>query len=424
MSRNTKTYIFYGLGTNFWSRLEKRKEILDYVMAFMDSDSETWGRHYFDIEVLPPDKVKEIDYEKIVITSNAYFNEIKKDLMEKYSVNEERIQYIEEFIAERVMNADFLPDRVRLEACSTCQLDCRACYMRANNYGGVGNGYLKYENFKNFVDSNPQIQRIELSNNGEIFLNPDIQKIIEYAWLKGILLTAWNGVNLNNVSDEVLETLVRCEFRGMVVSLDGTKQDTYAYYRRNGNYDKVIENIKRINYYKYRYNKKLPELKWQLVVMNHNELEVQKAKFLAYELDMGICFKQTWESGFVPEHPDMLLRETGIDFRRKDAVDEFYDPVIFGNYVCRQMYWEPQINWDGRLLGCCANFRYDFGINVFEVGLKEALRDSKYMAAKKMLMNQCADGVDIADIPCSKCEYFDAIRKCGNYICAGDIVIY
>lgn len=416
-----KKCIFYGIGAHFRLRLEERKELLNYILAFMDSNCENWGKHFFGIEVIPPKKVKEMDFEKIVITSDVYYNEIKKNLVKEYSVDGEKIQFIDEFIAERIVNADFLPGAVSLEACTSCQLNCKSCYMRKNNWGGVGNGYLKYEDFKRLIDLNPQIKTIELSNNGEIFLNPDLKKIVEYAWLKGVQLTAWNGVNLNTVSDEMLETLVLCEFRGMAVSLDGTKQETYEFYRQNGDYDKVIQNIRKINYYKHRYQKKYPKLRWQFIVMNHNELEVAEAKFLAHELDMEMRFKHTWDEGFVPQNPEMLLRETGIDFCRDDSVETHHDTVVFGNQLCRQMYLCPRINWDGRLLGCCANFQYDFGVNVFEVGLKEALRSSKYMAAKKMLMNKCVDSTDLADVPCAKCAYYISIKKCNNYICAGNM---
>lgn len=37
----------------------------------------------------------------------------------------------------------------------------------------------------------------------------------------------------------------------------------------------------------------------------------------------------------------------------------------------------PQINWDGKLLGCCLNFWGDFGGNAFEQGLERILTSEK-----------------------------------------------
>ena len=64
---------------------------------------------------------------------------------------------------------------------------------------------MKFDDFKKLVDENPEVSHVELSNWGEMFLNPDIVKIMEYAYRKNVALTASNGVNLNTVKEPVLE---------------------------------------------------------------------------------------------------------------------------------------------------------------------------------------------------------------------------
>jgi MoaA/NifB/PqqE/SkfB family radical SAM enzyme len=63
-------------------------------------------------------------------------------------------------------------------------------------------------------------------------------------------LTADNGVNLNAAKEDVLEGLVKCNFRRITCSIDGASSETYKVYRVGGNLDKVLENIKKINCYK------------------------------------------------------------------------------------------------------------------------------------------------------------------------------
>ena len=70
--------------------------------------------------------------------------------------------------------------------------------------------------------------------------------------------------------------------------------------------------------------------------------------------------------------------------------------------TCHQLWISPQINWDGKLLGCCINQKDDFG-NVFELGLKECLRGKKYVYAKKMLLGKVGPR---KDIPCYDCKYY------------------
>jgi len=104
---------------------------------------------------------------------------------------------------------------IRLETSSICQLRCVTCPtgLRLTKNRVVGWGYLKFDDFKKFVDENPKIKRIELSNWGEIFLNPELKDIIKYGYLKGISLTAGNGVNLNTISEEMIECIVKYQLR-------------------------------------------------------------------------------------------------------------------------------------------------------------------------------------------------------------------
>jgi MoaA/NifB/PqqE/SkfB family radical SAM enzyme len=81
----------------------------------------------------------------------------------------------------------------------------------------------KINDFQKLVDENPWLSHIELSNWGEIFLNPDLLKIIRYAHSKNLALTASNGVNLNTVKKELLEALVKYKFRHITCSIDGAR---------------------------------------------------------------------------------------------------------------------------------------------------------------------------------------------------------
>ena len=71
---------------------------------------------------------------------------------------------------------------IRIDASSACQLECPVCTEKWRVRAGVGTGVLKFEDFKKFVDRYPHLKEVELSNNGEIFLNPEINDIIQYAY--------------------------------------------------------------------------------------------------------------------------------------------------------------------------------------------------------------------------------------------------
>jgi MoaA/NifB/PqqE/SkfB family radical SAM enzyme len=162
------------------------------------------------------------------------------------------------------MSRQIHPEKIRLEASSVCQLACASCPNTGKAILPViGSGYLHLNDFQTLLRSNTRIVEIELSNYGEIFLNPDLSDIIRYAHERNVALTADNGVNLNNAGREVLEALVKYKFKRITVSIDGASNETYRHYRIKGNYEAVIENIKQINIYKKQYQSEYPLLSWQ-----------------------------------------------------------------------------------------------------------------------------------------------------------------
>ena len=313
-----------------------------------------------------------------------------------------------------------LPDSVRIDASTLCQLDCPACYMRLNDSGFVGKGYVKFDDFKNFIDRHSYIKSVELANNGEIFLNPDISSIIQYAFKKNVKLRANAGVNFNTVSDEVIKALVKYRFAVMTISIDGASQDVYSAYRRNGNYNRVLENIKKLNKYKKEYKSDYPKLVWQYVIMEHNEDDVINAKVQAKQLDMEIRFKLTWDRNYTPKKTEMLTKETGLLFFTRESRVANDTKKINRFAACKQLFTDPQINYDGRLLGCCCVYKSDFGVNVFEIGLEEALKSDQVSYAKKLLQGKLAPA-SLSEhlqkvIPCIDCGYYKQMVQSEVYI--------
>jgi len=94
------------------------------------------------------------------------------------------IQYLPEVIEEPVVERSVvlppseLPNKVGLEASTICQLRCKTCRVQQENCQALGRGYLTFDNFKSFIDNHSYITEIELSNNGEVFLNPELTQII------------------------------------------------------------------------------------------------------------------------------------------------------------------------------------------------------------------------------------------------------
>lgn len=306
---------------------------------------------------------------------------------------------------------------VRLDASTLCQLRCPSCPTGKGFHknGVIGSGFLRLYDFKEFIDRSPKIRHIELSNYGEIFLNPDLLDIFAYAHAKKVHLTAFNGVNLNTADDDVLEGLVKFKVKGLTLSIDGASDETYAIYRKNGNFTRVIKNIEKINHYKKKYRSRWPILRWQFVIFGHNEHELPKAEEMARQLKTIFSPRFNWDASYSPvRNPEETRREIGKSFIRKTlggGVEarrnvEKQPSVAY----CTQFWCQPQINWDGRLLGCCVNHFRDYG-NVFTGNLDELMAQEEYRITRDILLGK---RVPDQSSPCFSCTFYEKLYPSFN----------
>ena len=170
--------------------------------------------------------------------------------------------YASTYFKRRHFLYKYRPTRIRLEASTLCQLRCAGCSFQQNNHDNLGGGFLRFDDFKRLLDENPFIKQIELSNWGEIFLNPNLVDIMRYAREKRVSLTAHNGCNFNTVSEEQLNALVDYSFRALSISIDGASQEVYSKYRIGGSFDTVIVNIQRLIAIKKQKNSIYPKISW------------------------------------------------------------------------------------------------------------------------------------------------------------------
>lgn len=289
--------------------------------------------------------------------------------------------------------------RMAVDAASVCQLRCPACPSAETVRGGlVGWGWLKAEQFRAFLDANrAALRTIELSCKGEIFLNPQLPQILQHAHARRIRTTMNAGVNFNHVKAQVLEDLVRYQVRSITIAIDGATSETYRKYRVGGELDRVIENIEKLNACKRAHNSRYPRLRWQFIVFDHNVHELRAAQEMAKRLGMDFYAKPNSSTKSVASYSPvdesavaLVRNETGTDLDAR------------ARPWCFQLWLQPQITWDGQLLGCCINTWSNAG-NAFDKGLPAVLRGDRYEYMKDMLLGLKPPR---EDIPCTQCTIY------------------
>jgi len=187
----------------------------------------------------------------------------------------------------------------------------------------------------------------------------NIFKMVSLANKKNISTTI--SSNLNVFPEKYEYELVNSNLERLVVSFDGTTQETYSAYRVGGKIERVIENVKRIVAAKKALRKKTPFIKLQFLVNRFNEHQIGDVKAFAGNNEVEIEIKPLIFNGKDQEESNKWKPRT-VELERTYNFSHADDNR--GNYWCNWLWKYIVINWDGTVTPCCnwiENGLFEFG---------------------------------------------------------------
>lgn len=294
-----------------------------------------------------------------MINENLRF--IKKSLTLKRTVNAIKAYagYILSLILKKTVVWGY-PPVLMIEPTNICNLRCPLC-PSGNGTLKRPKGYMSLDTFKKIID---QVHKhsfmVVLWNQGEPFLNDEILKMIKYASdHKMFTLLSTNG----NLHPEP-EDIVKSGLDSIIVSLDGSTQETYNKYRINGKLSIVLKFAEDLVKAKKKLSRINPLVRWQFLVMKHNEHEIEEIRKIAKQLDVDNLELKTVQiyskddiKNFLPENPRYRrYKIKGDDFELKAGIPN----------RCRRIWNNAVFNWDGEMTVCCFDKDTDIKIGNLE----------------------------------------------------------
>ena len=143
------------------------------------------------------------------------------------------------------------PVFLRIEVSPLCNLRCPGCLLGQAGLTETSpdhrkEGMMSYESFKeNVKDFLPCLFKVNLYDEGEPLLNPEIHKMIKLLNDNNVISCISSNFSMQ-LSDERLKQIVESGLEHLIVAIDGATQETYSRYRQGGDLNTVISNIKRI----------------------------------------------------------------------------------------------------------------------------------------------------------------------------------
>jgi MoaA/NifB/PqqE/SkfB family radical SAM enzyme len=261
---------------------------------------------------------------------------------------------------------------------SSCQLECPGCPKGLRLPDHRRKRAMSEKEFERVIDQvKPYVFNVAFNAWGEAFLNKQIFKMIRYAAAQniGTLVSA----NLNDLPKNGAEQVVQSGLERLVVSVDGTTQESYARYRINGNLERVLENMRAIVAERRRQGSVLPHIAWQFLLFDHNQDEVDRARELAKEIGVDEIYFMSAGNRYNDPRFDTRLRD--------DVAEKYYKENQAVEAACARPWYFMEINSDGGVSPCCDIEAYDgsddFG-NLLTTPLKKIWNNEKYKESRKL----------------------------------------
>lgn len=243
-----------------------------------------------------------------------------------------------------------VPMTISFEPTTACNLRCPECPSGLRSFTRE-TGNLREDFFRATIDDlATELIYLIFYFQGEPYINPRFLDMVRYASGKGLYtITSTNGHFLN---DENAKKTIESGLDRLIISVDGTTQETYQNYRREGNLDTVLQGAKNIVKWKKAMNSATPHVIFQFLVVKPNEHQIPDIYRLAREIGIDEVKLKTAQV-YDYEHGNDLIPDNDRYSRYRKNHNGTYSIKNELLNHCWKLWHACVITWDGLVVPCC-----------------------------------------------------------------------
>jgi radical SAM protein with 4Fe4S-binding SPASM domain len=243
-----------------------------------------------------------------------------------------------------------LPISMSFEPTTSCNLRCPECPSGLRSFTRP-TGMLDPELFRTVLDQlSATLSYLTFYFQGEPFLHPQFLDMVSYASRKGIYTAT--STNAHYLKEEVAEATVASSLDKLIISIDGTTQETYQSYRVGGSLEKVKDGAERIIRWKKKLKSSTPHVIFQFLVVKPNEHQITEVYDLAKRIGVDEVILKTAQIYDFQTGSDLIpTQERYARYQRK--ADGSYEIKNKLSNECWKMWNSCVITWDGKVVPCC-----------------------------------------------------------------------
>ncbi len=289
-----------------------------------------------------------------------------------------------------------LPMTISIEPTTACNLRCPECPSGLRIFTRE-TGNLKEDFFRSTIDEiYRDLTYLIFYFQGEPYINPKFLDMVRYASDKGIYtITSTNGHFLN---DDNARKTIESGLDRMIISVDGTTQDVYENYRKEGKLETVLQGARNIVKWKKELKSSTPHIIFQFLVVKPNEHQIPDIYKLAEEIGVDEVKLKTAQV-YDYENGNDLIPTIDKYSRYKANEDGSYRVKNELLNHCWKLWHACVITWDGLVVPCCfdKDAIHRLG-DLKQVKFRELWHGAAYQSFRKQLLG----GRDQIDI-CTNC---------------------
>lgn len=276
------------------------------------------------------------------------------------------------------------PLALSIEPTTACNLGCPECPSGLKQFTRP-TGNMKTDLNKKIIDElGSNLAYINFYFQGEPFINKNIFDLISYANRKGVYTAT--STNAHFLTPEACQQVIDSGLKRLIVSIDGTTQETYEQYRKEGSIQKVLEGTQNMIAAKKAANTNLPHIIFQFLVVKPNEHQIEEAKQLSDKMGVDeIRFKTAQVYDYKNGNP--LIPTNDKYSRYKKMPDGTYRLKNKMSNHCWRMWSSAVITWDGSIVPCCfdKDAKHKLG-NMQFVDFQDIWKSKDYQHFRKALL--------------------------------------
>lgn len=286
-----------------------------------------------------------------------------------------------------------MPISIAIEPTTSCNLRCPECPSGLRSFTRP-TGMLDDRFFRKTIDAlYKEVSYLTFYFQGEPYLNPGFLDMVNYASRKGIYTAT--STNAHYLSEEAARETVESGLDRIIISIDGTTQQSYESYRIGGSLDKVLEGTKNLITQKRNLNSATPHIIFQFVVFRQNEHQIEEVKKLGKEMGVDEVKIKTAQI-YDQEAGAQRIPENKKYSRYNDSSTSHNNDLK----NCWRMWNSCVITWDGKIVPCCfdKDAKHQLG-DLNERSFKEIWFNGSYTKFRTTLLKSRTK-IDI----CSNCS--------------------